>query len=202
MNYLLVDTSGNHLSVVVKFSGKTECVFEPDCGVNHSVRVMPAIEETLKKAGASVFSLDFIGAVVGAGSFTGIRIGVSAVKGLCFAGNKPALKITSFDTIAYNKDSVKVLAVIDAGHNGYYICGYENKKVVIPPRFILGEELSKISEGYSLLSYGTVKGLKTEIVSPLTGLINFSEENGDKITDDINALTPVYCRKSQAEEGR
>ena len=202
MKYLLVDTSGAHLSVVVAFNGKTEYIFEPDCGVNHSVKITTAIEQTLEKAGATLFSLDFIGAVVGAGSFTGIRIGVSAVKGLCLAAEKPALKITSFDTIAYNKDSGKVMAVIDAGHNGYYICGYEDKKVVIPPRFISGDDLKKISEGFSLLSFVEIKGLKTEIVSPLTGLIKFAEENGDKITSDVNCLTPVYCRKSQAEEGR
>ena len=202
MNYLLVDTSGAHLCVVVSFNGKTEYVYEPDCGVNHSVRVMPAIEETLDKAGAKLADLDFIGAVVGAGSFTGIRIGVSAVKGLCLAAGKPTLKITSFDTIAYNMDSGKVMAIIDAGHNGYYICGYEDKKVVIPPRFVLGEELEKIRGDFSLLSYGEIKGFKTEKVSPLTGLIKFARENGDKKTGDINSLSPVYCRKSQAEEGR
>ena len=202
MNYLLVDTSGAHLSVVVSFNGKTEYLYESDCGVNHSVAVMPAIEKTLKSAGAGLRDLDFIGAVVGAGSFTGIRIGVSAVKGLCLATGKPTLKITSFDTIAYNIDSGKVMAVIDAGHNGYYICGYDNKKVVIPPRFVLGEELKQISEGFTLLSYDKIESVKTQVVSPLKGLIKFAEENGDKITEDINSLSPVYCRKSQAEEGR
>lgn len=202
MNYLLVDTSGNHLSVVVRCGEKTEYVFEPDCGVNHSARIMPAIEETLIKARAKLSDMDFFGAVVGAGSFTGIRIGVSTVKGLCLATGKPALKITSFDSIAYNKDSGKVMAVIDAGHNGYYVCGYENKKVVIPPRFILGEELKTLSDGFLLLSHGEINGLKTETVSPLTGLMKFAEENAEKATSDINALSPVYCRKSQAEEGR
>lgn len=202
MNYLLVDTSGNHLSVVVKFNGNVERVYEPDCGVNHSVRVLPAVEEVLLKAGATIGDMDFFGAAVGAGSFTGIRIGVSAVKGFCLATGKPALKITSFDTIAYNKDSGKVLAVISAGHNGYYVCGYENKKTVLPPRFIFGDELKILSGEFALLSYGEIDGFKTEVVSPLNGLINYAEENGDKITDDINALTPLYCRKSQAEEGR
>lgn len=202
MNYLLVDTSGAHLSVVVKFGGKTEYIYKPDCGVNHSVEITAAIEQTLEKAGATLLASDFFGAVVGAGSFTGIRIGVSAVKGLCLATGKTALKITSFDTIAYNKDSGKVMAVIDAGHNGYYVCGYENKKEIISPRFVLGEELKNISEDFTLLSYGEIKGLKTKVVSPLNGLIKFAEENGDKITDDINDLTPLYCRKSQAEEGR
>ena len=45
---------------------------------------------------------DFFAAVVGAGSFTGIRIGISAVKGFCAATGKPALPITSFDVAAYN----------------------------------------------------------------------------------------------------
>lgn len=202
MNYLLIDTSGKHLSVVAKKGEKTEYVYEPDCGVNHSVKITVAIEETLSKAGEELSELDFIGAVVGAGSFTGIRIGVAAAKGLCLAGKIPALRITSFDTIAYNSFSGKVMAVIDAGHNGYYICGYENREVVISPRFVLFDELVKLSEGYSLLSYGEINGVKTRVVSPLTGLINYAEENGALKTDDINALSPLYCRKSQAEEGR
>ncbi|MDY6367212.1 MAG: tRNA (adenosine(37)-N6)-threonylcarbamoyltransferase complex dimerization subunit type 1 TsaB [Clostridia bacterium] len=201
MNYLLIDTCNAHLGVVANGDGKTEYVFEPDCGVNHSVRVMTAVEEVLNRLSLTLDNLDFIGAVVGAGSFTGIRIGVSTVKGLCLAKNLPALKITSFDTIAYNKKGGKVVAVIDAGHGGVYAAAYKDKQLVMPPEYMTVDELKKCTKGFKKLSFGEIPNLKTEIVSPLEGLINYANENGDK-AGSLEDLIPVYCRKSQAEEGR
>ena len=200
MNYLLIDTSGAHLSVVAKIGEKTEYVFEADCGVNHSARVMPAVEKVLSAVGGGVKDVDFIGAVRGAGSFTGIRIGIATAKGLSVAAKKPTLGITSFDTIAYNINDGKVLAVIDAGHNGYYVAGYSDKRITVLPRYITAEELKKIKKGYKLYSYGKVSGFKTTVVSPLRGLISYAQENGDKAT--FSPLKTTYCRKSQAEEGR
>ena len=130
MNYLAIDTSGKNLTVVIEYNGYVEEYYDESCGVNHSVALMPKIEELKEKSNADFTKLDFIAVVVGAGSFTGIRIGVATIKALCFAHNLPALSITSFDTIAYNKGSGKFLAVIDAKHDSYYVCGYENKKVI------------------------------------------------------------------------
>ena len=202
MNYLLIDTCNAHLSVVASVNGKTEYVFEPDCGVNHSVKVMPAVEGVLSKLSASIDDLDFIGAVAGAGSFTGIRIGLSTVKGLCLAKNKPALKITSFDTIAYNIDSGKVMAVIDAGHKCCYACAYKDGKAVSLPEYLSVDELIKKAKGMKILSFTEINGVKTQIVSPLAGLIKYAEKHGEDADSDLNKLVAVYCRKSQAEEGR
>ena len=80
-NYLAVDTSGNHLCVIACKGGKTSSVFLPDCAMKHSVSVMPAIDKALKDTDMSLNECDFFAAVVGAGSFTGIRIGISAAKG-------------------------------------------------------------------------------------------------------------------------
>ena len=91
--------------------------------------------------------------------------------------------------------------MIDAGHNGYYVAGYCNKVLSIPPRYITGDELRKIKKGYKLYSYAKIDGLKTAIVSPLKGLICYAEENGGKAAAG-GELFPVYCRKSQAEENR
>lgn len=200
MNYIAVDTSGKHLTLLVKKDGKIFEYFDPACGVEHSVKVMPELEKLLLKADMSVETADFFAACVGAGSFTGIRIGVSTVKALAFAAEKPVLKITSFDTLAYNTDSDKVLAIIDAGHNGFYACAYEFGKAR-PAKFIMKEELA-LYDGYTFVSGEEIKGLKTEIVSVKDGFIKAIEEKTSEISADINSLTPLYVRKSQAEENR
>ena len=199
--YILIDTSGAHLSVAASVNGKTEYVYEENCGINHSVKVMPAVKEVLERTGGGVKDADFIGVVTGAGSFTGIRIGIATGKGLAFPYGIPLLGITSFDTIAYNIYSGKVLAVIDAGHGGYYVSGYDDLKNVLSPRYILKEELKPLAKEYKFLSYNKIDGLKTKVVSPLKGLISFAEKNGEKAQKG-GALLPTYCRKSQAEEGR
>lgn len=200
MNYLAVDTSGKHLTVLVKKDGKVYEYFDKDCGVFHSVKIMTEIENMLLKANMRLTDVDFFACTVGAGSFTGIRIGVSTIKALAFANKKPILRITSFDTLAYNKDSERVLAVIDAKHNGYYVCPYVGGAAETA-RYVLKDELSKY-RGFRFLSSEKIAGVDTEVVSCVKGFIRAIEFKSAEITDDINSLTPLYVRKSQAEEGR
>ena len=200
-NYLAVDTSGNHLCVVACKNGKTHSVFLPDCAMKHSVSVLPAIDEALKGADMSLADCDFFAAVVGAGSFTGIRIGISVIKGFCLAHHKPALPVTSFDVMAYNETNGKVLCLVDALHGCYYACGYEGGKVVYPPAYLTEEEvLALAADGYVLYSVSALPiGEKTAVktVDPVLGLANAvcalskQERFGD--------LTALYVRKSSAE---
>ena len=202
MNYLAIDTSGKNLTILICKDDITNSYFDSECGVNHSVNLMPKLEELCLAHDFDLKNADFFCAVVGAGSFTGIRIGVSTVKALCFAFNKPCLSITSFDTLAYNKKSGKILAVIDAKHNGFYACGYENGKVIYPPNYILKDQLLDLAKEYSLVSISEIDGLEVEIVDLLKGLEIAIREKTEDITSDIESLNPLYVRKSQAEEGR
>ena len=200
MNYIAVDTSGKHLTLIAQKNGKTYKFFDTECGVNHSVRVCTELENLLIKADMELSDADFFACVVGAGSFTGIRIGVSTVKALAFANNKPVLRITSFDTLAYNSDSDKVLAVIDAKHDGFYVCPYNSGKAGTPV-YVMRSELNNFG-GYEFVSSEEIQGLNAKIVSVADGLINAIELKTAEVTGDINSLVPLYVRKSQAEEGR
>ena len=200
MNYIAVDTSGKHLTLIAQKNGKTYKFFDTECGVNHSVRVCTELENRLIKADMELSDADFFACVVGAGSFTGIRIGVSTVKALAFANNKPVLRITSFDTLAYNSDSDKVLAVIDAKHDGFYVCPYNCGKAGTPV-YVMRSELNNFG-GYEFVSSEEIQGLNAKIVSVADGLINAIELKTAEVTGDINSLVPLYVRKSQAEEGR
>lgn len=202
MNYLAIDTSGKNLTILICKDGVAYWHFDSECGVNHSVNLMPKLERLCLEHDFDLKNADFFSAVVGAGSFTGIRIGVSTVKALCFAFNKPCLSITSFDTLAYNINSGKVLAVIDAKHNGFYVCGYENGKVIYPPNYILKDQLLELATGYTVVSLDDIQGLTVKKVDILKGLEIAIRENLDKVTSDIESLNPLYVRKSQAEEGR
>ena len=202
MNYIVIDTSGKNLTVVINKNGQIFKYFDAECGTSHSVALMPVIEDLAKKADFDFNDADFMGAVVGAGSFTGIRIGVATIKAMCFAYKKPCLSITSFDTLAYNENGGKVLALIDAKHNGFYVCGYNDKKVDFPPEYLTRDKVEEIAKDYKILASAPIEGFDVTTVSVLDGLIRAVEEKTEKTTFDLESLVPLYVRKSQAEEGR
>lgn len=202
-NFLAVDTSGSHLAVVAAKDGKTYATYIENCAMRHAVSVMDAVDETLKKAGLTLDECDFFGAVVGAGSFTGIRIGISAAKGFCLAKGKPSLPITSFDVLAYNAIDTqgKVLCLVDALHDCYYACGYEQGKIVYPPAYLTEEEvLALVKEGYSLRGVGELpisQKASVESADPVDGLLKAAIALSER--DAFGELTALYVRKSSAE---
>ncbi len=202
MNYLAVDTSGKNLTVLICMGDKVYKYFDSECGHQHSTTLMPQIEKLASEVGFDFKKADFFSAVVGAGSFTGIRIGVSTIKAMCFAYNKPCLAITSFDTIAYNDCGDKVLAIIDAKHNGFYVCGYKKQKVCLEPRYVDRAEVEKLLLEFTGVSFEDIEGLNIKKVDIADGLYNAISKNLDKVTSDLESLSPLYVRKSQAEEGR
>ncbi|MBR2023355.1 MAG: tRNA (adenosine(37)-N6)-threonylcarbamoyltransferase complex dimerization subunit type 1 TsaB [Clostridia bacterium] len=201
-NFLAVDTSGSALIVVAKKDGKTFTSYTPDCAMKHSVLLMDAIDETLDKANLTLSECDFFSAVVGAGSFTGIRIGVSAMKGFALAMGKPTLPVTSFACLEYNAVEGKTLCLIDALHGYYYVCGYENGKITYPPAYVAEEEvLALYQQGYALRAFtklGVAEKAPVEIMDGGKGLLCAVETlANDNAFDELN---PLYIRKSSAEE--
>ena len=192
------------MSVVARKNGEVFSAFLPDCAMSHSVLLMQTVDEVLARANMRLDECDFFAATVGAGSFTGIRIGISAVKGFALATGKPTMGVTSFDTLAYNAidGSGKVLCLINALHDCYYACGYENGKVVYAPAFLTeAEVLELVERGFSLVAGGELPiALKAnvEIVSPLVGLQNAVIARSQN-QDAFGELTALYVRKSSAE---
>ncbi len=201
MNYIAIDTSDSHLTVIVKKGESVKEYFTTDSGSKHSVMLMPILEELLNEQNMTVSDSDFFAVVTGAGSFTGIRIGISTVKGFMMATKKPVLSVTSFDTLSYNKQG-KVLAVIDARHDAFYVCGYDDGKVVYQPEFISLERLKELSKKFEYVVSSSNIPVEHEIVSRLDGLKKYIEKNYGDVSTDPESVVPLYIRKSQAEENR
>lgn len=201
MKFLAIDTSGKRLTAIAYADGRAEKTCLSDCAMQHSVRLMDEIDGVLSRAGMSASECDFFAVVVGAGSFTGIRIGISTVKGLCLALGKPALSVTSFDCIAYAEESVPVLALVDAGHGCYYACAYgADKRAETAPCFLPREEAEKIAaKGYAPVSGEPLSlGRETDAGEGLLRAV--LAKSGE--TAPAERLTALYIRKSSAEENR
>ncbi|MBR2341678.1 MAG: tRNA (adenosine(37)-N6)-threonylcarbamoyltransferase complex dimerization subunit type 1 TsaB [Clostridia bacterium] len=202
-NFLAIDTANEYLTVLAVKGEKVCFSYIPDCSMRHSVTLMPEIDKLLDGAGMRLSDFDFFSAVVGAGSFTGIRIGISAVKGFCLATEKPCIPVTSFDLMAYNKVGAmgKRLCLVNALHDCYYACGYDENGICYPPAYLTESEVLELcKEGYALFALTDLpiaQRAKVEIVEPKDGLLNavrYLEEGGK-----FGELTALYVRKSSAE---
>ncbi len=200
MNCLAIDTSGTHLTVVVIKNEQVFCEFLLDSGLKHSTTLMPIIEQTLLKAGLDIKDIDVYSAVTGPGSFTGIRIGISTIKGLSYAFKKPVINVTSFDVLAYNKRERKSLAVIDALHDNFYVQGYDDTAVCLLPQFIDVKKLEQLSKEYQIISSTQIEGVNALVCDLKQGFINAVIAKMGEQNLDRESLVPLYVRKSQAEE--
>ena len=130
-NYLAADTASKYLCAVLCYRGKKYEFFKDDCAMRHSSELMPAADKLFKEAGATPAEMDFFACSVGAGSFTGIRIGIATMKGFALAAEKKILPVTTFGCAAYNGKGKKILCLCDALHAHYYACGYNAPLFVI-----------------------------------------------------------------------
>ena len=71
-------------------------------GLTHSRTLLPMAEDLLKNAGVSVRDIDVFAVAQGPGSFTGVRIGVAAIKGLAWAAEKPVIGVSTLEAMAWH----------------------------------------------------------------------------------------------------
>lgn len=220
---LAVDTSSNILSVAV-CSG-TDAIFEANLdGVpRHSEHLIDLIREGLERVKVKKQDLDFLIWGLGPGSFTGLRIGLSALKGFYMGLQKKSLGGSSLDLIALGSGMVTgTLAVcVDARRERTYTAIYQFtegtiKKVLRDSLFSFDELMEKLSPGITvtgdaLAKYGpaikTKKGKEVLFLEPYFWypralfLLHLYESKRNWLKPlTLKSITPQYLRTSEAEE--
>ena len=118
MEYILnIETATKNCSVALAKEGKTIiCKEIAEEGYSHAERLHVFIEEIIKEAGISLNDLSAIAVSQGPGSYTGLRIGVSAAKGLCFALGIPLIAVDTLQVLAsqVNVTEGLIIPMIDA----------------------------------------------------------------------------------------
>ncbi|MGB2684569.1 MAG: tRNA (adenosine(37)-N6)-threonylcarbamoyltransferase complex dimerization subunit type 1 TsaB [Olleya sp.] len=118
MAYILnIETSTTNCSVSLSHKGET-LVLKEDYGngYSHAEKLHVYVDEVLKEAKISTLQLDAIAVSKGPGSYTGLRIGVSAAKGLAFALNIPLISVSTLEALAHQvkADSGLIIPMLDA----------------------------------------------------------------------------------------
>lgn len=142
MKILGIDTTTKTLCLGLQVDRKFY-EYSLQVGRNLSGLLIPAIQRVLAAVGLKVSDIDYFACGLGPGSFTGMRIGVAAIKGLSIVGNKPVIGVSTLDILAKNAGPINQLIVpaIDAKRNLIYCSGYKYERGIL-----------KRKSEYSLLS--------------------------------------------------
>ena len=184
MNILYIDTTTSDLVVALVRDNDVCDVSQRAMGVKHSETLCNKVAELLTKANVTFADIDAYACAIGPGSFTGIRIGISTIKGYATAVSKPFIAVNCLEAIACSTNcNGNGSAVIDAG-NGYY---YYSKDI--------GTASSVISyDDTAAQNCATAQGA----ADYLDGAVSIIRDKFAKGVFDTS-LTPLYIRRSQAE---
>lgn len=186
MKILFVDTTTPDLVVAVVEENKVTAVTEAESQRRHSELLCGKVQEALASAHTSFADLDAYACAIGPGSFTGIRIGVATVKGYNTAVARPCIAVNCLEAIARSTQcGAKGSAVIDAG-NGYYFADFNGS---VSPCLIPYEDVRALSAG---------NGEACDYLDGAVDIIRRRFAAGDF----DSGFTPLYIRRSQAEENK
>ena len=118
MLILAIDTSGPSCGVALHREGLLCYEATVNNRLTHSVNLMPMVDEAFKRSGTKVEDVDLFAAVIGPGSFTGVRIGVSAIKAMAFACEKPCIGINALEALA-----------LGCAETGHLVCPIRDARV-------------------------------------------------------------------------
>ena len=126
MNILAVDTAGKTASVALMKDGRLLYEAFLDGGLTHSETLLPMIDTCLKTCGMSCADIDLYGVNAGPGSFTGLRIGLAAVKGLALPRQTPCAPVSTLEALAACHAGVgTVLCALDARRGQVYCAAFD-----------------------------------------------------------------------------
>ena len=133
MRILGIECTASPVSCAVFEDGRIKAEYFLNLKTTHSQTLLPMVESVLKLSGIGIGDIDVIAATAGPGSFTGVRIGISAVKGLAFAQNTPCVPISTLVAMAYGLTGCDgiVCACMDARCNQVYNAIFEVKDGVV-----------------------------------------------------------------------
>ncbi len=225
MIILALESSAKAASVAVSKDGSLLAQSYQLSGLTHSRTLLPMAEDLLKNAGLSMADVDCVAVAHGPGSFTGVRIGVSAAKGLCWGADKPAVGVSTLEAMAWNGETAPegsiICCAMDARRNQVYnaLFVFENgePKRLCKDRAIglaeLADELGSMTQHVYVVGDGAV--LCYNYLKDILPCVSIAPESArmqsawgvcrsaqKQEMRPASELIPVYLRLSQAERER
>ena len=211
---LNLETSSKNCSVSLSSKGKLiDLIESEDENYRHSELLTTSIQDILSKNNLNVKSLDAISVGIGPGSFTGLRIGFSVSKGLCYPYNINLIGIPTLKILANSVDSKtdNIICLIYDKGNYFYMSKYNSalEELISPKVQLVDEEFldSTVNESTTIVvntesAYSYVReilnkeGDLTKCVISSSKMIELSQQAFDnKIFEDLAYVEPMYVKK-------
>ena len=228
MKILAFDATAKAASVAVADGERILACSTVDNGLTQSELLLPMAEDMLKSLKLSFSDINLLTTSVGPGSFTGVRIGVSLIKGLAFGRGIPCVGVSTLEALAENLRGLRgiILPCMDARRSQVYSATFrcdgntleritEDRAIALSElaeelRQCDGEDIYVCGDGYSVARAALTKaGIALSHTPELLILENAASvarvalkkyENGETVSDV--ELSPVYLRMPQAERER
>lgn len=221
---LAIETSGKYCSVALIHEGLAEFSREDDVEMNHARAIGPFVDECVKEARRREWKIDAVAVSMGPGSYTGLRIGLSMTKGLCFSLEVPLIGVSTLKLIAvkamfrnidWQGDEILV-PMIDARRMEVYTAAYDFRldALMAPQPLILTEEsYSELPEDRYIYFMGDGSAKSKEVlkgeryrwldgVNPkatdMTALAEKAFREGDFL--DVAYSVPEYLKEYEAKK--
>lgn len=154
MNYILqIDCSNDDASVSIAAGGELLAAEHSSNKREHASFLHPALERITRKTNISLAEVDAIAVVNGPGSYTGLRVGLSTAKGLCFALSKPLITISTLEVLA------KAAIDLCKDPDGVYIPLIDARRMeVFTATYNSDLQLIKVPEAHVITEYSFQKG--------------------------------------------
>ena len=194
MKYLFIDSATTTLVVAIIIDGEIKYIFNEETGKDMSVMLMPIIKKAFDTTNLKPKEIDKIFVTIGPGSFTGIRVGLTAVKVMAWSLKIPVIPVSSLEVIASGTPGIHNIALIDA-RRGYVFAGGYDKRLsnYYKDRYILLEE---IKEKGKYISYDSIKGS----LKPNIDILKVVKKHEKNKGINPHKLNPNYLKLTEAEE--
>ena len=223
MRLLSFESSAKTASVALTDGYRLIAQYTQSGGLTHSTTLLPMAKTLLSDAGVSITDIDAFAVACGPGSFTGIRIGISTVKGLALASNKPCAGVSTLEAMAWHGVSACsfICPVMDARRDQVYNalfrtdCGKpirickdravsleelaSDVKALSAPVFIVGDGAEITADFFDKIGISYIMAPYNLRVQSAWGVAMASQ---DAKFGTSQELLPVYLRLSQAERER
>ena len=223
MLILAFESSARAASVALLRDGNLVSQYSQCSALTHSRTLLPMAEDMLKNAELTVADVDLFAVAHGPGSFTGIRIGVSAVKGLAWASDKPCVGVSTLESMAWHGLAAGgyVCPVMDARRQQVYNALFEIRdgkpvrltedrpvaleelapqvRALNAPVFLVGDGAVLTAKYFESVGIPFRLAPENLVWQSAWGVAMAAQDKKPGTADD---LLPVYLRLSQAERER
>ena len=207
MSYILnIESSTTNCSVSLANNGELISIRElNEKNYSHSTKLHSFIEEVLKNSNITVNKLSAIAVSSGPGSYTGLRIGVSAAKGLCYALQIPLISVPTLQVLARQLNIQRedlIIPVMDARRDEVYSAVYNSEYELVRdifPEIIVSESFSGLAKDNKLYFIGNGQEKCERLIRKNSNLI-FSNYDTFPSSKEMILISFKKFKKSKFED--